>query len=456
MSSSGAAPFPDAPSGDKYSSVVSDANQTVSLVGSVLQLGREYGDSWSKRRRDSKLLQERVGHWAVETYDSEKRLKSPVLDHQKFERWLEETDCCMVPQGPCSSTASWSYLLYALGVQPGQNIIQWRPHQSSPDAVDDFSMQMEGASLVHIINLYSRTDTMKTVTDKLENWLECELSFGRIRWTHKEGSVKVHFISGPEERLRSARLPFSDRHDDAFSRVWENGTIWMSYLNALAHTVSNPKFALPTPDQPLKVRLRGLLKYVKKDDAFEIRASSRLPLGITSALGSINNVSLDDFDDVRSNHPLLVSPEWLERANRIRHRVLDSCGGDESLAIVAARMAVQNPSYQRRFPHISEEEVLSIILETSRMDLKFSRGIRHRQSHRGRDTEEPDIPDCLSAAIDAFGGADPSSWSRFVYEHKEAYLRLRATLPIVDVHRPHRVLPLDQRSDLWSARINVA
>jgi hypothetical protein len=173
-----------APSGDAVSKVESDVTQTAGVLQTIIKLVEKPITTIYQNRSKTNDIRRSVGHWEKEAYDHNKQCKMPVLNLKKFEEYVGERDGILTPDGKCTATASWAHLLHALGIGPRMGVVGWKPAVDGALTLQTggVEMEMEGAVLCHIVNLYHRREsTIENLEglDTVEKW-ECRMSFSQL------------------------------------------------------------------------------------------------------------------------------------------------------------------------------------------------------------------------------------------------------------------------------------
>lgn len=201
------------PSGSEVSKVESDVSQTLSLADSIVTLLREPVAMLYQNITKAQELRRSLGQWHAEAIDDDKQYRIPMLGVEEFEKYLSDTDGCLLPSPEArQGKACWAYLLHALGIQPGRNIVNWRPSTDGFISTQNGGIEMEidGAVLCHIINLYSihREPRSGAARDNGKAQQRYHLQFGELAWETIEGQIHGHFRPGSENQLNSSKIPF--------------------------------------------------------------------------------------------------------------------------------------------------------------------------------------------------------------------------------------------------------
>jgi hypothetical protein len=254
-----------------YGQGVNDANQTVTLANSVVGLvGGVVSSQW-RRRSGIQSLREKFGEWASEAQDANHRWLRPVLRTKAFEDHLVNTNGYMQPSGKCTSSFAWAHLLYALDIKPGAGVLEWRLPTDGVDPIESgrMSLDIDGAVLCHIINLYRiYHEAAPRGFTKGDSDASFEFPFGKLS-VRKEDSGKrefcVQFFPGTAQELSSIRQPFvfplqfRQRH-----AIFGKETVVTQYFNAIHYGNSDTAALLLSPTEPLQKRTRSLLSALQK------------------------------------------------------------------------------------------------------------------------------------------------------------------------------------------------
>jgi hypothetical protein len=191
-------PLDVTPSRSPLSNAESDALQTINLGQAVVQLVREPVSLLWKHVEKRKSISMSLGDWEKQAYQGGNQLHLPLLQTKRFESFLAMSAAHCRPKGQTSGGASWCYLLYALGIQPSDGIMQWKAVVDEFLALQDGEIEMEvpGAVLCHIVNCYAipERDCMTRLHKRADEQGECTFSFGLLRWEEEaNGRAHAHF-----------------------------------------------------------------------------------------------------------------------------------------------------------------------------------------------------------------------------------------------------------------------
>ncbi|KAF5579659.1 PFS domain protein [Fusarium subglutinans] len=253
-------------SGSEVSKVESDIAQTVNLADTVVNLIREPIVLLYQNISKKKALHASLGIWKDEALDDEGRCRIPVMHKKGIEDHLVETngivesvlkrEASPVPKdrqmfrfswaknnnlipsrkSPTLSpgTACWAYFLHSLGIRPGMKVVGWRPVTGGYINTQNGGIEMEvdGAALCHVINLYSVLPVADNWGHRLIKILpdpdvpnSCTFAFGKLAWDTVDGHIHAHFTAGVEDELGATKQPFGEQ-----GSFMEPGTVMASYL----------------------------------------------------------------------------------------------------------------------------------------------------------------------------------------------------------------------------------
>lgn len=298
-----------APSNSRLSQGEADALQTIHLGSAVIALVREPVTALYQDYKKRKLLKDSLGMWESEAYAHDGTLHTPCLQVESLEAHMAAREGYVLACNAGSSTSSWSRLLAALGVEPGQAAVSWRPVlEQTVGTVDGRAMiAIDGAAFCHIINLY-RIHMVRWNTPYLPGFhaqggpslpSHAPLVFGTLLWAEAEDQIYATFQPGTVEATQVAKPPFAP-----VSRSMESGTLMASYFNALEYGVSDTSYVLPGSGQPLASRVKQLVRFLAWQDSVEADGTAK---------------------------PLLITHEFLEEASRIKRRLLTDGGEDSTI-----------------------------------------------------------------------------------------------------------------------------
>jgi hypothetical protein len=335
------------PTGSQLSKVEADILQTITLGNTVVTLIKEPVTLLYNNIQKKQALKRSLGIWQKEAYEHGE-LHIPQLCQEKFETYLNQHVGILQATGEYQAGASWGYLLYGLGVHPGMRTIKWRPVLSESIFTQNggIEMEMDGAVLCHILNLY-RTEidwnsfrSSSYSYQKIEELGQCRLSFGTLAWAENGDHVHARFEPGSLTTLREQKQPFA-----AVGRRMEPYTHMIAYFNALQHGVSDPSFHLPHHSAPLPDRSRQLVRFFDWLENVQRFHS--------------NSKSLE------CPTPLLISYEWIAQASRVKRRLLARGGHDQSFYQLICEHIDNHPSMATvgsRTQEKLKDEIFSLFL----------------------------------------------------------------------------------------------
>lgn len=292
-------------SGDKVSQVESDIEQTLTLADAIVQLAKiPITLAWQnvEKRRGIKRS---VGNWKTEAFDNEKECRMPVLRYKAGERnakafveYLVENDGILQPVQDPPAKSCWAYLMHALGIKPGMDLVDWMPLLDGFVSTQNGGIEMEidGAAFCTIINLFYIDGVWDKSREQFKDPEEVnfvKLGCGDLAWAEKDNVIHAHFAPGTNKEINMKKHPFS-----TVGQRMEPGTLMVSYFNVLEYGVSDVALALPGHKASLKERLQ---KFDKAYWAIKARPG-----------------------------PLLVTNWWLHIAGRAVKKAMANGGKDRS------------------------------------------------------------------------------------------------------------------------------
>ncbi|KAL7928740.1 hypothetical protein V8C35DRAFT_317413 [Trichoderma chlorosporum] len=265
----------------------------VSLTDQVIGDVRSMSILAAERIKRERQLKADLGEW-IEMVKRDGRWYLPVLRMGGFRKHLEEKDGCFTPCETCHATYGWAKMLHALDISPSSSILEWNdtPAGYDPLTQGPISLQVDGSVLCDIINIYQLYSGMRRTGDGLYIF-----PFGTLRVrrrgsdsTSEEGSLfdvdsqygtdpgfDCDFKAYSSEALSSPRTPFC--HEAMHIRpelCLEEGTVYISYRNALEYGISDTRAALGIAqdhqNEPRKARAWALINAMQilrsKDQLF--------------------------------------------------------------------------------------------------------------------------------------------------------------------------------------------
>ncbi|KAI0550534.1 hypothetical protein F4679DRAFT_542728 [Xylaria curta] len=314
-----------------YGEVIGNGHQTVDLVSSIFQLVGQPLNAALTRRNAHTALRKGLGEWAEEAFDENNHCQQPLLREDAFVTHLIENQASFRPYGSCNATFAWAKLLYALDIRPGNNIIEWQPlgTDADPSKSGTIELALEGPVLCHIVNLYQIYDnpygaSLENLHNKGATW---KFPFGALTIQSEHNSRHDSYAS---ETWTATFKPYSGRALSAprqpFLTTLMNNINWsgrplafeadsiaFKYVSTAKHSMcSDGVLGLPDPRDSIQTRCFSLHKCLK---------------------------TLDRSAD----KPYLVTPSWIEQANRIKRRVTTNGGADDGLAELMVEFLSQRP-----------------------------------------------------------------------------------------------------------------
>lgn len=351
------------PSPVTYSQVITDSQSTVTLASAFISLVAAPAKSlWSKRASTIEF-RTKLGEWASEAFDHHGRWMQPVLRTAALRDHLICINACPVPSGQCTSSYGWAQLLYALGINPGMNIVSWRvPPTALQPGVDTISLLIDGEALCHIVNLFRCYDDTRTPlnfsrnkfagaaslrTKQVRKYLEfgddckrCEFSFGALtmdsNWCaqSRDKRFRATFEPGTQQDLSKKKVPFPKKYymEDG-EMQFEQGPFmakyWAGMENATPVTDDRGIGLVPVANAPLLERIQY---YVRSAQLLDPSCNCAYP-----------NCECGNRVDSEQPAPRLVTYEWLEHIARIKRRATTDGGNDTKLLEYLLERLLQHP-----------------------------------------------------------------------------------------------------------------
>jgi hypothetical protein len=428
-------------SGDKYSQVLSDIEQTFTLAGTIITLVKEpIALVWQNFEKRT-AIQRSIGDWGKEAYNDGEchmpvlRYKSREPSGKAFETYLDESDGICAPDGKLPAKSCWAYLMHSFGVKPGLGLVQWASLEDGYVSTQNGGIEMEidGAAFCSVVNLFyvdgiwddSRTD-FKAAGEINSVKLIC----GDLAWTERDSVIHAHFKPGTANEVNMEKIPFL-----AIGMRMETGTLMASYHNALEHGVSDTSLALLDHTASLKERLQRF------DDAYwKIKGSPR---------------------------PLLMTKGWLYTASRIVKKALANGGNDQSFFEDLCQALEPTLIPEQRSRDEWRDEVRADFLFGDEMP-RFSTLPKLFTPPPPRSTA---LKELYERVLDVYKDQKNGSWKHELFLAKEEVSKLAGWsgiiwLPPFSGPSPlsssldeegtawnRRVLPFDQTSPLWNRKI---
>jgi hypothetical protein len=286
-----------ADSTDNYSRFVQDTGSTVTVAGLIRDLVLPTVNAVSRNVRQARAVKDSLGHWKEDAFAEGEPL-TPEIELDKFEDHIVQKNGILQPsstQKPRSKWAKWAFLLHALEITPEAGVVTWK-HQEESNDTESYGMalEMDGAVLCHILNLYEMKTPMINCGDfnfkkDPPRW-KSTLPFGQLAWEVSGEKTLVSFRPKAKDKLEAIKRPLGD-----VGPYLDEETLMITYLNTLEWGVSDPELRWPDSSSPLSERIRKF------------------------------NTNLEAV--IERKKPLLLTYKWLEPATRVKKRVL--CQGPE-------------------------------------------------------------------------------------------------------------------------------
>ncbi|KAI0861341.1 hypothetical protein F4860DRAFT_177377 [Xylaria cubensis] len=327
---------PPAPSTNEPSKSIGNG-PTVDVVSSIF---RFFGlDAALTRRNANIALRKGLGEWAEEAFDEYNHCRQPLLREDPFVTHLIEKQASFCPSGSCKATFAWAKLLYALDIRPGSNIIEWQPVGTEPEKSGTVELELEGPVLCHIVNLYQiydhpHSDPLQNFPSTLSQGVMWQFPFGVLAINPEpngsQGSNPRWWIATfrpfPDEALSAPRQPFLARGQPL---PFEGNSIAIKYVSTAKNsTYSDGVLELPHPMDTIRTRCLSLCKCLDT-------LMPEIDLSISNRRESC--------EEDAQRKPYLVTPTWIEQANRIKRRVTTKGGVYDGLAKLMVEILSQKP-----------------------------------------------------------------------------------------------------------------
>ena len=277
--------------GDTYGQGIKNAQETVGVVQSVVNL---FGGFLSSRRQKRKARQEvldRLGEWASEAYNGRGQRLRPVLRAKAFKSHLTKHAGRFYPSGHCTSSLAWAHLLYALEIRPGGGVLDWKlPIKAAPlKDFDQDSLELDGEVLCYIINLYRLySESAPSDIGLYEVESSCKMPFGEIYLQNQSSKVVVSFAPGTLKELSIPRRTFTTAdsvlHGDKLP--FKDSEAISKHEAAIENGCSENNIYLTDPTEPLNKRVVALLRCLYLLTAEDWR--NTLPRGLKKPAESLD------------------------------------------------------------------------------------------------------------------------------------------------------------------------
>jgi hypothetical protein len=414
----------ESPPSDPISQGLGDAQQAIGLMDGIYKFVEPAVLEANNKINERISLKKFLGPWWKEAFEYGACMV-PVLDIEEFEKHLQTTNGVLEPRGNCTADSAWGYLLHALAINPGDQILTWKPASGArwdmPDGT--LAMDVRGKVFCHLVNLYSVTSPSEektTIEGTSQVRGSCRLSFGWLSWTSThEGHMVAKFepdtirkLNGQKEPLGTMGLQLGD-------------ALWTAYIDALDHGISDLTMVWPDPDTtPFPQRLACLIANIPR---------------------------------LKYGHPRILTEAWLESASRIKIRAMSNGGKDETFLEDVYKTLAEHPT--RRM--VAEYRIKELQTNLRRCfffeDDLFSLEDSIMMGSTSAQSLGPNIScaNVLERALEAYSMEDPESWKGQLYASRD--LVLQVALMRTEYRRPSNVsvLAFGSRDPLWNARVHL-
>lgn len=419
------------------SQILGDAQQAVDLVAGVYKLVRPAWLKKTKKKDHRASLKSSLGLWFYQAFDDGK-CRIPVLDSERFEMHLRQTNGVLEPRGKCSGESPWVYLLHALAIHPGirpeDDVLDWKPAEGASCDMRGtaIALDVRGRAFCHLINLY-RVAAPEHLTTKIngkeEECMRCQLSFGRLTWTKPDaGDAFATFEPDTMRKLGMPKYPMArvgrpaplihDRLWQAYEAVWAEG-----------NGASDPAMAWPDPKTTsLHTRLECLIKNLRT---------------------------------VESNaNGLIVTDQWLSHASNIKRRAMTNGGTDRSFlndtytTLVSLSNRRLKPLPQDEKDRVKEELQSCFFFENVRFKMR-DRNVHDTNTSFGLFSVTRN--EVLRHTLESYVGEDPQSWKGQLYASRELVDQVARMDTTIICENPGcvRILDFAEGNPLWNARVHL-
>ena len=428
------------PPSDPISQGLGDAQQAIGLIDGIYKMVEPAVLEANNKRNERSSLKKFLGPWWKEAFEYGACMV-PVLDIEEFEKHLQTTNGVLEPRGNCTADSPWGYLLHALAINPGDQILTWKPASGArwdmPDGT--LAMDVRGKVFCHLVNLYSLrspAEEKDTIEGTSQVRGSCHLSFGWISWmSTQEGHMVAKFEPDTIRKLNGLKHPLG------MMGLKLGDALWTAYKDALEHGISDLTMVWPDPIiTPFPQRLACLIANMRR--------------------------LLDDG-------PRILTKVWVESASRIKARATSNGGKDDAFLEDAYRTLAEHP-YRRTLAEYQMKELQMdlrrcFFFEEDRFSLKdppetdrsnnqslepidFSMPLVHRSKALGLSI---DCYDVLKRTLEAYGTEDPESWKGQLYASKE--LVHQVAIMSKEFFRPSSVsiIAFGSWDPLWNARVHL-
>ena len=419
-----AAPQAAPPPSDPISQGLGDAQQAIGLIDGIYRIVEPAILEASHKRNEKNSLKKFLGPWWGEAFEYGACM-IPVLDIEEFEKHLQKTNGVHEPRGNCTADSPWGYLLHALAINPGDQILTWKPASGArwdmPEGT--LAMDVRGKVFCHLVNLYN-VESPSEKTDTVEGTSQicgsCRLSFGWLSWTSThEGHMVAKFEPDTIRKLNGRKEPLG------VTGLQLGDALWTAYRDALEHGISDPTMVWPDPNAtPFPRRLACLIANMPR---------------------------------FRDNNPRILTKVWLESASRIKIRAMSNGGKDETFLEDVYKTLAEHPT--RRM--VAGYQIKELQTRLRRCfffeDDRFSLEELVNPAPPSHQSLGPNInlANLLERTLEAYSTEDPESWKGQLYASRD--LVLEVALMKKDHERPYSVsvLAFGPRDPLWKARVHL-
>lgn len=231
-----------------------------------------------------------------------------------------------------------------------------------------------------------------------------------------DGKTHAHFKPGLEKELAGTKIPFGDE----VGKQFDPGTLVASYLTALNHGVSDARFQLASPTEPLSQRIERFVECF-----YALVEGER--------------------------EPLIISRDWFDEAARIKRRVLAEGGGNRSFYedIINAIDAVNESEMS--------DEIRGYIKEEIRCRFFFEKDSFHfylsGESESSRFVPFHWIDKLSRRVLRSYKKQPPGSWKRTLYDSRDEVQAVLKVGPYVYMKKWLLVQEFTHSSELWKTKV---
>ena len=412
------------PPSDPISQGLGDAQQAIGLIDGIYKMVEPAVLEANNKRNERSSLKKFLGPWWKEAFEYGACMV-PVLDIEEFEKHLQTTNGVLEPRGNCTAESPWGYLLHALAINPGDQILTWKPASGArwdmPGGT--LAMDVRGKVFCHLVNLYS----LKSPTEEKDTFEgtsqlrgSCHLSFGWLSWmsTH-EGHMVAKFEPDTIRKLNGRKEP---RGIMGLQLV---DAVWTAYKDALEHGISDPTMVWPDPNAtPFAQRLACLITNMPR---------------------------------LRDKDPRILTGAWVESASRIKMRAMSNGGTDETFLEDVYKTLAEHPS--RRIVTNSRIKDLQTSLRSCFFfeDDRFVLIDQYTITDTPSQTLGPGISrvDILERTLEAYITEDPQSWKGHLYASKDLVLKIALMDTKQRCSAAVNELAFGPGDPLWNTRVHL-